>query len=68
MEKKVINFIGVLYSIRTVRDGGTRLTIDVGADGLGAIMDLQRANATGDICLAIAISPFENKDEFRIDP
>jgi hypothetical protein len=58
MKRQVIEFCGVLYDVRTKRDGGGRIQIDFGADSLLAVVELQKLNAMGDINLGIAIVPF----------
>ncbi len=40
LEKEPIKFIAEIDSVGTTRDGGARITIDVGADSLDAIQSL----------------------------
>lgn len=63
MDKKPIKLVAVLERVSTSRDGGTKITLVCGADSLSAIQELQTLNAEADVCLALAIVPFE-KDCF----
>lgn len=56
-----IKLIAQLYSVRTTKDGGSKVTFEVGYDSINAILELQKLNATGEINLAIAIIPYDDK-------
>jgi hypothetical protein len=62
-EQQPVRLIAVLNKVSSTRDGGSRITLDCGAESLDAVQKLQRMNADGEVCLAIAIVPFKD-DEF----
>lgn len=55
---EAIDFVCQLYSVKTTRDGGSRITLDCGAESLRAIQRIQTLNSKGDISLAIACVPY----------
>lgn len=58
--QKVIKLIGQLYEVRSRRDGGSRVVIDVGNESIEGILELQKMNGLGDTSLAIALTPFND--------
>jgi hypothetical protein len=55
--KEGATFVGQLYDVRTKRDGGGRISIDFGADGLSDIQWVQRVNAAKGCNFQIALVP-----------
>lgn len=67
-DPKVIKMTGILVEVKSRRDAGTRIIIDVGSDSIEGILELQKLNSSGDIAFAIAITPFgDGKDEVKFD-
>lgn len=62
-------FIGQLHDVRTKADGGGRMTIDFGADGLEEIQWAQKmaAKTRNSFQIALVPLPFTQVGEERID-
>lgn len=60
MNQEPIKLTGQLYDIRTKRDGGSRVTLDCGAESLASIQQLVGLMALGDINLAVVLVPYRN--------
>lgn len=54
-----IKLIVQLDSVRTTKDGGSKIVFECGADALEEIHRLQVLNGTGEINLAVVIVPFD---------
>lgn len=70
-EKIGSSFVGEIYDIRTKRDGGGRISIDFGADGLEEIQYAQKLAAQGGCVFQVALVPlknFEHKSEGEFVP
>lgn len=63
MDKKPVKMVLELYSVTTMRDGGSKIIFLAGTDSLSAIQEMQKCNAEGDTLFAAALIPFE-KDSF----
>jgi len=68
-DQKGATFIGQLYDIKTKRDGGGRMSIDFGADGLEEVQWIQKVAAARGCSFQIALVPTPNgRDGFIPEP
>jgi hypothetical protein len=58
VENEVIKLTGQLFKVSTVKDGGSRIVIDVGYESLTGVQELIKMNGNGEINLAIVIAPY----------
>lgn len=56
-----IQFTAQLYSVRTTKDGGGRLTFEFGADAISAIQEIMTLNSRGEVNFAIACVEYGEK-------
>lgn len=54
-EQLAATFQGVLYDVRTKRDGGGRVSIDFGRDSLEAVQFIQTVASKGDLNFQVAM-------------
>lgn len=57
MSKQGAVFVGQIYDIRTKKDGGGRISIDFGLDGLEEIQWAQKIGAATNCSFEIALVP-----------
>lgn len=63
------SFVAQLYDIRTKRDGGGRIALDFGADGLEAVQFIQKlATYGGDCNFSVAIVALPHGQTNSLDP
>lgn len=53
-------FVGQIYDIRTKRDGGGRIAIDFGADGLDDVQYAQKLASKSGCVFQVALVPIQN--------
>ena len=66
MENNHVKLVMQFNSFKTLADGGLRLTLDSGIEGLGELQKLLQWTKNRDVNLAVAIVPI-SKDELEIN-
>lgn len=65
--KKIAHVICQFDSLRILKDGGGKITLEFGADSLESIQKIQSWVSSGDMNLAVAITPLDSRVEDEIE-
>jgi hypothetical protein len=62
-----IKFVAQLNQIKSLKDGGGRITFDFSLDGLSEVQRLQRLNGMGEMNFMIVCVPMHKSTEIKAD-
>jgi len=62
-----IKIVAQLNNVRTLKDGGGKLTLDFSLDSLSEVQRLQRLNGMGEMNFMVVCVPMHKSQEIKAD-